>query len=126
MTHTPGPWQFQDYNWKHRSDDNHPCISGKMAALGARPTKEEKAMFTEAKGFTIFCAGRFGSIFGRTEKEAKANACLIEAAPDLLEALIIHHKHCIATQENYSDIGEDAVAYRATRNAINKALGRKS
>ena len=53
----------------------------------------------------------------------EANAHLIAAAPELYAALKIHHEHCISHQADYHDNGADAVAYRATRNALAKACG---
>ncbi len=50
--------------------------------------------------------------------------CLLGAAFKLLEALKIHHENCMRTQAEYSEVGMDRVAYRATKMAIDKAEGR--
>ena len=69
--HTPGPWSiFTDEKHKHNAG-------------------------IEADGFSIICIGYpdetlamdVSGVHGRTEEETQANARLIAAAPDLLEAL---------------------------------------
>lgn len=71
IKHTPGPWSiFTDEKHKHNAG-------------------------IEADGFSIICIGYpdetpamdDSGVCGRTEEEAQANARLIAAAPDLLEAL---------------------------------------
>ena len=68
--HTPGPWTF-DHDW-----DRIPTIIGADRTAVARVEKE------------TFVHGKFPGI-GHTEplSEREANALLLVAAPDLLEAL---------------------------------------
>lgn len=46
------------------------------------------------------------------------------AAPDLLAALKMHHEWSINNMREYSEFGEESVAYRATKSAIEKAEGK--
>lgn len=66
MSHTPGPWsmswELQDYN-------------------------EFWALYVEAGPATIFVFGNRDEVSPREENRAMADARLIAAAPDLLEAL---------------------------------------
>ncbi|CAB4156064.1 hypothetical protein UFOVP673_37 [uncultured Caudovirales phage] len=106
--HTPGPWSIF-------TDDKHKHNAG-----------------IEAENFSIVTIGYFdetpgiddSGVKGNTEEEALANAHLIAAAPDLLEAL----EKCAAvigapqeghwaTDDEVNDAYDSAVA------AINKAKG---
>ena len=53
----------------------------------------------------------------------EANAHLIAGAPDLYEALRIHHEWSIENMPEYSPFGEERFAYEMTGRALAKARG---
>lgn len=73
MSHTPGPWECSDrpngpfWHISSVNSINGPCIGGRQA-IASTPATCKKA------------APKYAAMF-------KANALLISAAPDLLEAL---------------------------------------
>ena len=99
LKHTPGPWSARLLD----QDDAWPCI---------RALQDE--VYIVPPGYDGYYAD-FG-VTGRSYDEARANARLIAAAPDLLEAAkgIIY---CIES-------GDGVVCYRALLSAIDKAEGR--
>lgn len=99
--HTPAPWRYI-----RRSDEefSHPSIESlddkfSVVILGFKDDPNDD-----------------GGVRGRTAEEAEANAHLIAAAPELLEAA----KGIINSIEN----GNGVVCYRALMAAIAKAEGR--
>jgi hypothetical protein len=69
--HTPGPWAILD--------DKEPSAPGIEA-----PSVEFSVVVI---GYPQHDAGDDAGVHGRTPEEKMANACLIAAAPELLEAL---------------------------------------
>ena len=90
--HTPGPWHVGRYT----------------------PNATEMTILTK-NGSPV--TPTWGPQFYVNSEQAKANACLIAAAPDLLEALYIAE----AALEAYS--GGEASDLEAIREAIAKAIG---
>ena len=85
-----------------------------------------KANFAISGSVYIFGGDRnFACVFDewRDEANQEANACLIAAAPDLLEALEELLAMC-QRQENFSDDGDGRMFERASA-AIAKARGEK-
>jgi hypothetical protein len=99
--HTPGPWKFRDDSKHFKTNPFSVYVQGggvHSAAIANMPNKK-----------TI------------PESEAKANALLIAAAPDLLEALQ-DLLEVVAGHDAPKSLGELGVIGRASR-AINKAIG---
>lgn len=101
--HTPGPWEIENHQGKRGSWIGHVTAEGALR-----------------------CAAL---VLGETDEVANANARLIAAAPQLLEALI---KARAALHQHYVDRGgepEDAVALQLARTrcdtAIAEATGRQ-
>jgi len=93
--YTPGPWHYRE---GHNGEFTITCESGGFAPL-ARVKGDKRS----------------------TLKDAKANACLMAAAPELLAALYLMMKNC------YDPDRDDAIvqAFDAARDAIAKAEGFK-
>jgi len=95
--HTPGPWEY----------------------VGNTPPKnarEEGYVY----GWYVTCADdRHISVEGRTGDEAEANARLIAAAPDMLEAL----ESLVATIDFVYRVKQEGDTMDAARKAIAKATG---
>ena len=108
IKHTPGPWSiFTDEKHKHNAG-------------------------IEADGFSIICIGYpdetpamdDSGVCGRTTDETTANAHLISAAPDLLEALEKCAAVIGAPQEGHWATDDEVNdAYNSAVAAINKAKG---
>lgn len=87
MAHTPGPW----YSWLPRDCDG-----------GCRTIRTEKG-----RAHGTYYGTELASTHGlANDEEDKANARLIAAAPDLLEALEStitndHYNECLAGQRGY-------------------------
>lgn len=102
--HTPGPWRASlksKDSVRIETDDN---FNGYVATVGADDTEE-----------------RNGTIYEFVSKTGRANARLIAAAPELLEALKI-----VVTQLGEYKDGDGAAKYHAlniARAAITKAEG---
>jgi len=101
MKHTPGPWKLdlqETYEW---------------------PTEEIEIMDNDGDGF-------IAKVYAHTNIETqKANARLIAAAPDLLEALKelqkrIHAHMKMDVKKHYSLLVADAAASKAIHNAEGK------
>lgn len=102
--HTPGPW-----------------------GVGSKIKEYDPEYENDLLGQNIDFANHTGAIqiWGESRKELNANACLIAAAPDLLEALEV----CIPAPSQYADSGlaksnmryEEALRIR--EQAIAKARG---
>ncbi len=79
-----------------------------------------RALIADEHGETV------ASVSNRTHDNGfEAKVRLFTAAHDLVVALEIHHDWCAKYQPGYCETGGDAVAFRATLAAINKARGRK-
>jgi hypothetical protein len=109
--HTPGPWTlFQDQSVRHYAG----IEAGKLSIVAIGYPELIPAMDDSG-------------VHGRTEEEALANALLIAAAPDLLEALekclyiIGHPKDEPETLWRTDDELKDA--YESAVSAIAKAKG---
>jgi len=102
MKHTPGPWNIQDLTktWNGKEGDWHG---------GFRLAASDNC-----------CLGIIGHVDARYKHQAKANAHLIAAAPEILEALkeITQHafdddtpnEHIREDFERMRDIAFDAIA----------------
>ena len=78
--YTPGPWQVG----KHDTAENHTWIqTGSVLFLGV------------------------AKVYGDTSQETEANARLIGAAPELLEALKRAHARLLALSSNETDENEN-------------------
>lgn len=100
LKHTPGPWSV----FAEEGETVRPGIDSESQEEGGA-------------GFSIIMYGDAEDecgIHGRTDEEAEANARLVAAAPDMLEALRL----CVQLQ----DLG----AVDAARAAIAKATRKKS
>lgn len=101
MKHTPGPWtvQFEREATNHTEDHRHDILDSQAKYLGR---------FTRS-GMTDY-------------EESKANARLIAAAPELLEAL--EHTHTWLC-EHFGDIGDGSMEClcQEVEAAIAKAKG---
>lgn len=109
--HTPGPWMVP-----HFARDDHPCNCPHVLAEGYMGSVA-----------TVHNEERDGEHYPAGE-EAKANAGLIAAAPDLLEALkaiadCTDEAFANERFEDTSDAAPMAVALMEARAAIKKALG---
>jgi len=108
--HTPGPWT---YYWYEKNQRTH---------VGEFGITEE----TRGYSFPLTMGGKRDSGYAKT---AEANARLIAAAPDLLEAARIAANACdiLATESADSDDTEHAEIWRRkaarARAAIAKATG---
>ena len=99
-THTPGPWEIN-------KEDTGMNDSGTI----------------EASGIVIV-----PDVYGRSKGEADANARLIEAAPDLLLALVDLYTQCAMTHKYWGEGCNNKEATRAIANglkAIAKAKGQE-
>lgn len=97
--HTPGPWVFTD------------TVSTLRKNLFSMHPNNGRHIGT-------FDAGSASKI-----AEMDRDLALMCAAPDLLAALKMHHEWSIENMRGYSEFGEESVAYRATKLAIEKAEG---
>lgn len=93
--YTSGPWHYRE---GHNGEFTISCESGGFAPL-ARVKGDKRS----------------------TLKDAKANACLMAAAPDLLAALYLMMNSCYDPDRN----DEAVQAFDAARDAIAKAEGFK-
>lgn len=91
--HTPGPWEVT----------THPNQSAILITAGAN--------IIAVPGYT------------ENDDEYAANARLIAAAPDLLEALRCHYDDACDRGETTDEDGKEYDDYRAIRRAIEKATG---
>ena len=91
--HTPGPWYIYE-------DGDSPGIEASACSIVVFGLEEDD-----------------GGVGGRTTEEAKANARLIAAAPDLLEAL----QHLMVAHGEQLDY-----AFQQAQDAIAKATGKKT
>jgi len=110
MSHTPGPWH---------TDKEYPIyIWG--------PNKEMVADLPDA-GEESYLARMRGVVGGATEQEQEDNACLMAAAPDLLEALKILYEETAdyIRINNLGDVHHNC-SMQMARAAIAKAEGRSS
>ena len=98
MKHTPGPWKIE------KTDESDVF---------------KYAYIYDKRGLVVGTVDMPTAPTEITAPEAKENAQLIAAAPDLLEAL----KDILADYERRWDIDECIV--NSARNAINKAEGRE-
>lgn len=92
--HTPGPWHVGRYT----------------------PNATEMTILTK-NGSPVTPA--WGPQFYVNSEQAKANACLIAAAPDLLEAL----KEALDQLESWNQESEPTFTMRRVAHAIAKATG---
>lgn len=98
--HTPGPWHYEVRIPRGSADPEY-------VVLGTNPDTGKKGVCYAGKHFTV------------THTEDEADACLIAAAPELLEAL----KVALACHE--SDEGWSDDFAEGARAAIAKAEGRE-
>ncbi len=101
MKHTPGPWiaEGQGAMRDGGSSRLHPCFNGRIKSTN---------------GISIVSYSSFLGVIGETVKQAEANARLIAAAPELLEAC----KFAISIIGHPDDAGTQIIAA-----AIRKAEG---
>ena len=97
MEHTPGPWEVSQY-----------CEGGAGAQLGV-------------KGYDRPVYWNYRIYRNETDVEAKANARLIAAAPDLLSALTDLVCCPVFTGKCFESDPETHKAWTLAREAINKA-----
>ena len=100
--HTPGPWTHEGFGvWSHVNGENRRVACSEFDR-GDGPYKV------------------------KTEAEAVANAALISAAPDLLEACkaLMRHMEPPALPGDARTLTGYALDYRAAKSAIAKAEGR--
>jgi len=98
LKHTPGPWEITGVNG-HFIASSTPLISG--------------------QDWTSICCevwGRPWSDEDKRKKETQANARLIAAAPEMLDALIFSYKHSIAC-------GRSGGVTDSMKKAIETAIG---
>lgn len=113
MSHTPGPWKLEDESDVHASD-----------VLGSDGTH------VVCFGHDYDDYGRFGWPKGRWSQKkeeewnatVEANARLIAAAPELLEALE-DVLNCVALCPEHGDVVDAPSKYEDARAAIAKARG---
>ena len=96
-THTPGPW--------HLSDETNPLITNDSGSVDVA----QVFMYSE---------GTVGSL----RPNAYADARLLAAAPELLDAMR-EMLHQFADHEQYDEDGHDTAAINKARAAIAKATG---
>ena len=98
--HTPGPWEIAK---EHHPDEplQYKIGTGKDGWLG------------------------LALVFGDTEDEAKANACLISAVPDLLEVAEGLHKALARMIDKHDPDSIEAEWLSHSHEAITKARGGK-
>lgn len=92
-SYTPGPWKVCE-NWR-----------SKLAVIGPQP-----------EGCNDTTTNRICNLPHRQDKQGRANAQLIAAAPDMLALLIALHDH------GYSSVGD----HERVRDVIGKARGERS
>jgi hypothetical protein len=127
-TYTPGPWVFKKYSLDTETRD-------RMRKLGMNDEADQLAVSNEGQAYVMAEAGRVALVDCRVDfkrgkgyltecSEREANAALIAAAPELLEAC----KMFDALEESCKDkglldisAGDLLKAYRAARAAIAKA-----
>jgi len=114
--HTPGPWLASGKGGTHDggSSKQHPCFRGSI----------------DAGLSDIVQFGCFLGVQGRTPKEAEANARLIAAAPELLEALRLHLEFLKSLPRGWlgktsGDVGALNDAYLAGNRALAKVEGKQ-
>lgn len=100
-----------------------------------------EVIFIEFENYVLLCVGKENTVIsqqtfgGKATEEMKANAQLIAAAPDLLDALIETDKDLCVLEGNMaqiekSDLRADGMTTlvsewrKRNRKAINKALGK--
>ena len=111
--HTPGPWGVYDYpeykgpKTRFQIRANHPRMDGAIIAVNSTYGEHVGACYL-------------------SEKEIKANAAIIAAAPDLLAALEGLVEQCAMVHKHWGDGAngkESDAAQAAGRAAIAKARG---
>lgn len=112
--HTPGPWVigFHDGTGSGAEED-----SGAYVTVPTHPTTSDAETILVVRGGTNDWGGAVG-VVGRTQAEKEANARLIAAAPDLLEAL-----NKITDQMDRNRGRCDVATYNLACDAIEKAEG---
>jgi hypothetical protein len=104
--HTPGPWAILD--------DKEPSAPGIEA-----PSVEFSVVVI---GYPQHDAGDDAGVHGRTPEEKMANACLIAAAPDMLQALeMLKDQYLLFVDCDTDDIASLVIS--ETNKAIAKAKG---
>ena len=99
MTHTPGPWAVFDSGY----EQTRPGIDAAVCAIVVYGTQSDSE-----------------GVHGRTIEERTANALLIAAAPEMLEAL-----KRITEAVQHGDLHRFSVLFDGARAAIAKAEGLK-
>lgn len=79
LTHTPGPWEFEGFNVIYNDGVAFHDFGAILAAGGSETIAN--------------VCGNDPDMSGMSQEEVEANACLIAAAPDLLEALKSYFAH---------------------------------
>jgi hypothetical protein len=109
--HTKGEWQLKESTGVFKIIDPN----GKKDSNGKR-LNIANVFYEEAwRDGIVSNLGRLESEVRRTKEEAEANAKLIAASPDLLEALLIAHDIIALRQPERPELN-------IIKNAINKAI----
>jgi len=104
-THTPGPWRIEPLQWDHGASIAIVANSQIIATISPENEDEEPDMYTAKRG-----------------PHDEANACLIAAAPKMIEAL--HLCEDVLSELARLDDGTPSVgALKLIRTAIAEATG---
>ncbi len=110
MTHTPGPWTVQSLETAHNDYCDWPTFAVRSAK-------------------TNVCLATVGKVDHYESERNEANARLIAAAPDMLEALQALFENCAMTHKHWgegSNSKEADAAIANARAAIAAALGKEN
>jgi hypothetical protein len=107
MSYTPGPWKV----FRSGFDGDRP---------GIEATSVPFSVITFGDSDVDDDAG----VKGRTPEEMEANACLIAAAPDLLEACKLWAKHLESHGQIKQELADFIAAKESLKSAIAKAEGK--
>lgn len=117
MKHSPAPWTLTGWNGDFASFAPNVSESEFKQILGT---------LQSADGVPILSSGRFGMLCAKTKAEAIANAQLIAAAPELLDALaglLTHYVRLVDSGDAGNWDAEDEAEVIAARAALASAKG---